>query len=518
MTEDNTNTNKAHSRSDDPKYSYENSTDMKDKEDNLKQMKNTTKDSYKSTVRKYDRSKVTNYEREYKGAISKGNKYKKEDHGSVRSEKKGEGLLHIKDSEKKRESLYRAGNKIKQEDMESLSIDLGLFVSFDEISHKKPRENNKHRKYPLEVLAKVNPLWWDANKTYSTDPSYRLSEEICEMYYYLYPTPSELTKRALYIEKTCKIIQSKYKNLIINIQSDYNGEWDYINRRDSKDNKKNDGKVRQSNITLPTDSIEISLEAMANGTEVNRGLVLEEIGRLLIEPQITIRRPDKNGESGEELEITTKEDIRIRIGFLDLYKKEVKRNLISWKNIEIFSELYVLIKVYLNVRHLDNKETGGICYYTVAIMVKNFISLHPEIQMNRIHLKSTIGILFIEFLELYGVYLNTNNVYVLSNSYKPKPIKKTKQGENISVLSSYTNPLINNAISTNGSSATDSSNNNVEKDLSKNAFQWFSIKSAFENSYYTLIFMLRKYRKLTGVSKKFSVLSTAINDGSFIFE
>lgn len=65
-------------------------------------------------------------------------------------------------------------------------------------------------------------------------------------------------------------------------------------------------------------------------------------------------------------------------------------------------ELTLIIKQFLASRRLNDVHTGGLGGFSIICMVYSFLSLHPKIKMNEIIAQDNLGVLLIEFFELYG--------------------------------------------------------------------------------------------------------------------
>lgn len=65
-------------------------------------------------------------------------------------------------------------------------------------------------------------------------------------------------------------------------------------------------------------------------------------------------------------------------------------------------ELTLIIKQFLASRRLNDVHTGGLGGFSIICMVYSFLSLHPKIKMNEIVAQDNLGVLLIEFFELYG--------------------------------------------------------------------------------------------------------------------
>ncbi|GAA5913438.1 hypothetical protein JCM6882_001961 [Rhodosporidiobolus microsporus] len=68
--------------------------------------------------------------------------------------------------------------------------------------------------------------------------------------------------------------------------------------------------------------------------------------------------------------------------------------------------LVLLVKGFLSQRGMNEVFTGGLGSYSIICMVISFLQLHPRIQTSHINPNRNLGLLFVEFLELYGKHFN----------------------------------------------------------------------------------------------------------------
>ncbi|KAF5096602.1 hypothetical protein D0Z00_002727 [Geotrichum galactomycetum] len=72
--------------------------------------------------------------------------------------------------------------------------------------------------------------------------------------------------------------------------------------------------------------------------------------------------------------------------------------------------LVVIVKQFLARRKLNNVHNGGMGGYSVICSVVNFLKLHPKIASGVMNPDSNLGVLLIEFFELYGKNFNYDKV------------------------------------------------------------------------------------------------------------
>ncbi|KPV73689.1 uncharacterized protein RHOBADRAFT_38299, partial [Rhodotorula graminis WP1] len=68
--------------------------------------------------------------------------------------------------------------------------------------------------------------------------------------------------------------------------------------------------------------------------------------------------------------------------------------------------LVLLVKAFLGQRGMNEVFTGGLGSYSIICLVISFLQLHPKIQTATINPNRNLGLLFVEFLELYGKHFN----------------------------------------------------------------------------------------------------------------
>ncbi|KAF9968448.1 hypothetical protein BGZ70_003844 [Mortierella alpina] len=85
----------------------------------------------------------------------------------------------------------------------------------------------------------------------------------------------------------------------------------------------------------------------------------------------------------------------------------VKRYLSEWPVLRPFT---LLIKHFLMVKGYNEVFHGGIGSYTAMIMILSFLQMHPQIQSGAVNPDDNLGVLLIEFFELYGLCFNYQKV------------------------------------------------------------------------------------------------------------
>ena len=130
----------------------------------------------------------------------------------------------------------------------------------------------------------------------------------------------------------------------------------------------------------------------------------------------------------------------------------------------------MILKQFLIQRDFNEVWTGGIGSYSLILMTVSFLQLHPRI--NARSMQANLGVLLIEFFELYGRcfnYMKTAIRIQNGGCYLPKEeiLKQFSSGYRSSVLC-IEDPL------------------NPSNDIGKGSYGALKVKQAFEYAYFTL--------------------------------
>lgn len=91
-------------------------------------------------------------------------------------------------------------------------------------------------------------------------------------------------------------------------------------------------------------------------------------------------------------------------------------------------EIVLIIKQFLNARRLNDVHTGGLGGYSIICLVYSFLTLHPRLSTGTIDAMENLGVLLIEFFELYGrnfgydkvgISVDYDNVGYFNKNYYP---------------------------------------------------------------------------------------------------
>lgn len=133
------------------------------------------------------------------------------------------------------------------------------------------------------------------------------------------------------------------------------------------------------------------------------------------------------------------------------------------------AKLAFVLKQFLLQRQLNEVWTGGISSYSLILMVISFLQLHPR--EDAVSLQANLGVLLIEFFELYGRNFNYMNVAIRvkgGGSYVKKEIVSEQMGEGHRSILCIEDPL------------------NPSNDIGKSSYGAMSVKKAFEHAFQVL--------------------------------
>lgn len=83
--------------------------------------------------------------------------------------------------------------------------------------------------------------------------------------------------------------------------------------------------------------------------------------------------------------------------------------------------IITLLKYFLKRRHLSEVIRGGLCSYAQFLLVLNFVQIHPLIQSGCINVEENLGVIFMDFFQLYGIEFpfERATISVYDAKYKP---------------------------------------------------------------------------------------------------
>jgi len=72
--------------------------------------------------------------------------------------------------------------------------------------------------------------------------------------------------------------------------------------------------------------------------------------------------------------------------------------------------LVMITKAFLSQRSMNEVYTGGLGSYSIVCLAVSFLQMHPKIRRGEIDPEQNLGVLVMEFFELYGLHFNYDEV------------------------------------------------------------------------------------------------------------
>ena len=80
------------------------------------------------------------------------------------------------------------------------------------------------------------------------------------------------------------------------------------------------------------------------------------------------------------------------------------------KELPVLRALVLIIKAFLGQRSMNEVFSGGLGSYSIVCLAVSFLQMHPKIRRGEIDPSKNLGVLMMEFFELYGCYFNYHEV------------------------------------------------------------------------------------------------------------
>lgn len=72
--------------------------------------------------------------------------------------------------------------------------------------------------------------------------------------------------------------------------------------------------------------------------------------------------------------------------------------------------LVMITKAFLSQRSMNEVYTGGLGSYSIVCLAISFLQMHPKIRRGEMDAEKNLGVLVMEFFELYGCFFNYDEV------------------------------------------------------------------------------------------------------------
>ncbi|OWB61220.1 hypothetical protein B5S29_g2107 [[Candida] boidinii] len=310
------------------------------------------------------------------------------------------------DSEEAESEVKNQGDVEKEGDEDKDNNDLTKNADFIAFDFSEPEEDNKnkfeydnydedsqneylsnddgayHTKSAQHKIGEVNHLYpWIRNSDHSKqiEISDWLTMEIKDFVNYVSPSIDEIKKRNETVQKIRNAVTSLWPDAELHCFGSFATDL-YLPGSDidmvivSKNGKyDNKSSLYQLSSYLRTRKLGINIEPIAKAKV----------------PIIKFVEPESK--------------IHIDISFEKRNGIRTAETIIEWiKSTPGLRELVLIIKQFLAVRKLNNVHVGGLGGFSIICLVYSFLRLHPRIVTKSIDPMENLGVLLIEFFELYG--------------------------------------------------------------------------------------------------------------------
>ncbi|SMN19513.1 similar to Saccharomyces cerevisiae YOL115W PAP2 Non-canonical poly(A) polymerase, involved in nuclear RNA degradation as a component of the TRAMP complex [Maudiozyma saulgeensis] len=289
--------------------------------------------------------------------------------------------------------INKNGDGIKEDHL-GLNND---FIPFSE-SDSEEYENNENDNNELEILSVSHKQISIKHETYSRrttneefpwllnhdhsrqrDISKWITLEMKDFISYISPSREEIEIRNKTIQKLRKVVRRLWPDSTLHVFGSY-----------------------ATDLYLPGSDIDCVITSKT-GNKEHRSY-LYELARYL-----------KSNGIGKQIEVIAKarvpiikfvdvdSDLHIDVSFERLNGIEIAKIIRTWLHeTPGLRELVLVIKQFLKSRRLNEVHTGGLGGLSIVCLVYSFLHLHPRLRTEDIDARENLGVLLMDFFELYG--------------------------------------------------------------------------------------------------------------------
>ncbi|ORY84948.1 hypothetical protein BCR37DRAFT_345340, partial [Protomyces lactucae-debilis] len=287
---------------------------------------------------------------------------------------------------------------------------LGAFVkdSKDTVANKRKRQaineeesgtpQSKAARKRARVLMEEDPYPWLQGKDYAREqePSRILHRELQDFIKFVEPTAGEHALRSLVISRIRRLVTAKWPTASVHAFGSF-----------------------ETRLYLPTSDIDLVLLSSGQpGDPVyEQPKHLKKLAHLLVKAGIA-----------RDIQVITSARVPI-IKFVDKLTQihvDISFNkptgLVAAGVVKRYCQqmpalrpLVIFIKHFLNMRGMNEVYLGGLGSYAITCLVISFLQRHPKIASGQIKSEDNLGVLAVEFLELYGKRFNYDVVGININ-------------------------------------------------------------------------------------------------------
>ncbi|ODQ53770.1 Nucleotidyltransferase, partial [Saitoella complicata NRRL Y-17804] len=295
--------------------------------------------------------------------------------------------------------LGRAADKVKKFMQDTKST----------LSLKRKRDSDTSESDSAKRARKAGHPW-TINKSYSNEKEVAriLHREILDFVEYLGPTPEEHELRHLVVERIRAVVRKTWPQTEVRVFGSYD-----------------------TRLYLPTSDID--LVVLSTGAVVyEKKSHLYQLSQALTRAGIAQKMQVIAGASVPIIKfVDTLTQISVDVSFnkpSGLIGAQVIKG--YCQSMPALRPLVLVIKWLLQQRDLNEVYTGGLGSYAIICICVSFLQLHPKLSTHQISASENLGVLLMEFFELYGSRFNydTVGISIAGNGGKGAYFRKAARG------------------------------------------------------------------------------------------
>ena len=304
----------------------------------------------------------------------------------------------------------------------------------------QPSASKRRRLLTGECTSTCTP--W-RTKDYTCDPA-GLHEEINDFYKYMKPRPSEMLMRRDVISRITQIIRVMWPQAEVQVFGSY-----------------------CTALYLPTSDID--LVVFGHWAKIPLFTLEEQLKRHDIAVEGSVLVLDKTSVPIIKF-IDKRTEVKVDISFNQesgVHSVPVLNQFVH--QYPALPKLVLVLKQFLTQRQLNEVYYGGISSYSVILLLVSFLQLHPRIAAN--DSSANLGVLLIEFFELYGRHFNYMKTAISvqdGGSYFPKETLLQDSEFSDNALLYISDPI------------------NPKENASRGCYGMWQVKQAFDSAYQRL--------------------------------
>lgn len=297
-------------------------------------------------------------------------------------------------------------NSLEENDDFIAFSDSSLSSDSDELQHSKLEnrpEEPQLEKDKIEIAITSSDYPWTINHDHSkeTEIADWLTLEIHDFVKYISPSKEEIKARNVTISKLRQAVKSLWPDADLHVFGSYATDL-YLPGSDIDCVVNSEGGDKQTRTCLYKLAQHLKNEHIATEIEV---IVKTRV------PIIKFVEPETQ--------------IHIDVSFERINGLEAAKLIREWlEETPGLRELVLIIKQFLHSRRLNNVHTGGLGGFSIICLVYSFLHLHPRILTGEIDPLENLGVLLIDFFELYGKNFGYDDVAISLLGGKPAYFSK----------------------------------------------------------------------------------------------